>query len=273
MDNRDPELDELEAIYDALDAGETEQALVLAREAMGRGGSDDPVVRHLAGIALLELDRAAEAVREFRQAVALDPEDGEFRANLALALFRKLDLEAADNESREALRTSPDLPDALYVRGLIVERSGDRVRADELFVKAHELDPDAFPRPVRLDEPAFRASLEAAAERLPEKFRRPLDEVVVTVEPLPTEEVLRDDPSAPFDPELMGLFVGVPLSERGDLPASGELPPRILIFQRNLERLFSDHDRLEEEIARTLYHELGHYLGLDEDELAAIDLD
>ena len=54
--------------------------------------------------------------------------------------------------------------------------------------------------------------------------------------------------------------------------SSGSLPPRILLFQRNLERQSRDLEDLRSEIAVTLYHELGHYLGLDEGELIAIDL-
>jgi len=273
MHDDDPDLDELEAIYDALDAGCAEDALGLARAAMGRGGAGDPVVRHLAGAALLELDRAEEAIREFERAVALDPEDGEFRANLALAHYRNLDLPAADRESARAVASAPDLPDALYVRGLVLERREEWDAADQLFVRANRMDPDVFPRPVRIGDAEFRACVESAADRLPARFRGPLGDVVVTIEPLPSEAVLRDEAPVLFDPELLGLFVGVPLAERGDTRASGELPPRILIFQRNLERQFPDKERLEEEIARTLYHELGHYLGLDEEELAAIDLD
>jgi len=77
--------------------------------------------------------------------------------------------------------------------------------------------------------------------------------------------------SPPLDPELLGLFVGTPIGEEG-ATGSGELPPRILLFKRNLERYATDLDELLEEITVTLYHELGHYLGLDEDELHAIDL-
>ena len=52
----------------------------------------------------------------------------------------------------------------------------------------------------------------------------------------------------------------------------GGLPPRIHLFQRNLERFAVDREELQEEIAVTLYHELGHYLGLDEEELEELDL-
>jgi predicted Zn-dependent protease with MMP-like domain len=69
----------------------------------------------------------------------------------------------------------------------------------------------------------------------------------------------------PDDPNLFGLYEGVPLPERGDW--SAQLPDRIRIFRRPLVEEFSDPGQLEKEIRITLLHELGHYFGLDEDRL------
>jgi predicted Zn-dependent protease with MMP-like domain len=52
-----------------------------------------------------------------------------------------------------------------------------------------------------------------------------------------------------------------------------EAPPRILLFQRNLERFARDESELKREIARTLHHELAHYLGFAEEDMADLDLD
>ena len=52
-----------------------------------------------------------------------------------------------------------------------------------------------------------------------------------------------------------------------------EFPPRILLFQRNLERYARDEAELRREIARTLHHELAHYLGFGEEDMAELDLD
>jgi predicted Zn-dependent protease with MMP-like domain len=69
----------------------------------------------------------------------------------------------------------------------------------------------------------------------------------------------------PDDPDLFGLYEGVPLPERGDW--AGALPDRIRIFRRPLAESFSDPAELQEEIRITVLHELGHYFGLDEDRL------
>jgi len=69
----------------------------------------------------------------------------------------------------------------------------------------------------------------------------------------------------PADPDLFGLYEGVPLPDRGDW--AGTMPDRIRIFRRPLVESFPDERDLEEEIRITVLHELGHYFGLDEDEL------
>lgn len=269
MSDHDPQARVVEQIYDALDAGDAERGLALAREAMGVDG-EDPVLRFLAGVALVELDSPAAAVVELERAVELDPGDAEFRANLAFALFKGCRFEDAKRQAELALDADPDLPDALYVHGMTQERTGDRAAADHSFERAVELDPERFQRPVRVSLRAFEGHVQAAGELLPDEFRRRLDEVAVTVEELPDETILRET-EPPLDPELLGLFVGTSLIERSVF-APGDLPARILLFKRNLERYAGDGSALREEIARTLHHELAHYLGFDEDEMAPMDL-
>lgn len=268
----DPDLAAIEAIYDALDAGDADGALARVRAVIEAEEADDPVLHFLAGVALVELDRAAEAVQELRRAVELDPDDAEFRANLALALFLGCEFVEASREASRAVECDPQLPDAHHVRALTLEREDRWDEADEHFRRAERIDPDAFPAPRRISRDEFEAEVGRAAERLSEEFRRYLDEVAVTVDDLPADEILRDE-TPPLDPELLGLFVGTALDQRSAFSPGGELPPRILLFKRNLERVYPERDELVVQIARTLHHELGHYLGLDEDELRAIDLD
>ncbi len=270
MSEQDPDLQTVERIYDALESGDPETALSLARTAL-TADSDDPVVRFLAGLACLDLDRPVEAALELRHAVKLDGDDVEFRSQLAYALFRSCRFDEAREEASRALELDETVPDAHYTAGLLAERAGDFDEADAAFARAHAIDPETFPQPVRLSDPAFEAVLDDARDFLDERFRTHLDEVTVTVERLPSDEVLLET-TPPMDPELLGLFVGVPLADRTSFSPGGELPPRILLFKRNLERTFPEESALKEEIARTLHHELGHYLGLDEDELDAIGL-
>src|SRR5206468_6466064 len=104
----------------------------------------------------------------------------------------------------------------------------------------------------------------------PRQFKKQLSNVANCLEYLPGEKVLKDfDP--PLDPCLLGLFVGVPLPEKSAMDATPRMPDTVLIFQRNLERSCEDRETLVDEILTTLYHEIGHVLGYDEDDLAERD--
>ena len=104
---------------------------------------------------------------------------------------------------------------------------------------------------------SFDDHVRAALDSLPPRIAVALDNVAV---------VVADE--HPDDPDLYGLYEGVPLPERGDM--AGALPDTITIFRRPLEEDFDDPRELEEEIRITVLHELGHYFGLDEDRLAEL---
>lgn len=103
----------------------------------------------------------------------------------------------------------------------------------------------------------FEEHVRAALDALPPHLAAALENVAVVVED-----------ENPEDPDLFGLYQGVPLPERGD--AAGLLPDKISIYRVPLEESFPDPDELEEEIRITVLHELAHYFGLDEDRIAEL---
>jgi len=106
----------------------------------------------------------------------------------------------------------------------------------------------------------FDGHVRAALDELPPSIAAALQNVAVVVED-----------ENPEDPDLLGLYHGVPLPERGDM--AGVLPDKISIYRIPLEEAFPDSADLQEEIRITVLHELGHYFGLDEDEIAALGYD
>lgn len=104
---------------------------------------------------------------------------------------------------------------------------------------------------------SFDDHVRAALDALPPHLAAALQNIAVVVE----EE-------NPEDPDLFGLYEGVPLPDRGDM--AGTLPDRISIYRLPLEEEFPDPAELVEEIRITVLHELGHYFGLDEDRLAEL---
>jgi predicted Zn-dependent protease with MMP-like domain len=100
----------------------------------------------------------------------------------------------------------------------------------------------------------FEEHVERALESLPPELRAAVRNVAISVED-----------EHPDDPDLFGLYEGVPLTERGDW--AGALPDRIRIFRLPLVESFPDPAELEAEIRVTVLHELAHYFGIDEERL------
>ena len=99
--------------------------------------------------------------------------------------------------------------------------------------------------------------------RLPREMARPAAEVPVVMLPRPTKAMVRDDG---VEPDLLGLFVGPNCAE--GVESGDPLPPEILLFLENLwDYADGDEELFREEVRVTYYHELGHYLGLEEDDL------
>lgn len=123
-------------------------------------------------------------------------------------------------------------------------------------------------RRAKLSSEAFDRVIEEAIFRIPPEIRGYLDNVLITVLPRPSEELLRELGFAPGE-ELFGLYTGVPLPERS--PAEPPLyPDTIQIFQEPLEAFCRSREELIEEIEITLVHEVAHLVGFDDDELEAL---
>ncbi len=77
--------------------------------------------------------------------------------------------------------------------------------------------------------------------------------------------VITGDPLAD-DPDLLGLYEGIPLTER-DTAYGGVLPDRISIFRRPTLAYCDSEDEVREEVAITVVHEIAHHFGIDDDRL------
>ncbi len=108
-----------------------------------------------------------------------------------------------------------------------------------------------------IDGTAFDAIVEDALDEVPEELMAMLDNVVFLVE---------DEPPAE-DPDLLGVYDGVPLTERGDPWGGGGLPDRIVLFRGPLTRMCADLEELTDEIAVTVVHEIAHHFGIDDEAL------
>ena len=95
-----------------------------------------------------------------------------------------------------------------------------------------------------------------------------MENVPVLVEDFPSVDLVRTED---VSPQILGIFIGTP---RTQAVLTNQVPDldRIILFQKNLEKICQDREDLIDQIQVTLRHEVGHYLGLDEDDLERLGL-
>ena len=113
----------------------------------------------------------------------------------------------------------------------------------------------------------FQQLVAEALDALPAKFRRRIENVAVVVEDAPEgqrdpDALLAENSDADL---LMGEFVGVPTTEKSVWDTAG--PNRVVLYQKNIEAICETDDEIREEVRLTVLHELGHYFGMNEEQL------
>lgn len=242
------------------------RGLRLARK---RGGDGEPALRAelllVQAAALNQLGRSAEALAAADAVLEGDPRSLDAMLERGFALWELCRLGEAREQLLAVVRDEPAEAWAHHTLGLIAERLGEAREAEKRFARARKLAPDDFPEPVRLSEEAFDRAVEDALQALPLPVRHYLENVAIAVEDLPAEDDLSgSDPR--LSPAILGIFRGAPLGQKGSDPWS-HFPSSIVLYQRNLERFARDRPDLIEQIGITLLHEVGHFLGLDEEDL------
>jgi predicted Zn-dependent protease with MMP-like domain/Flp pilus assembly protein TadD len=210
-----------------------EGALFLTRRAMKTSG-DVPVYRAFDGQILFELGRFDDARRSLETATALDPESGH----------------------------------ALYHLALVLERVGESEGSARAFEAANALDPQQYPLPISVDLEVFRGAVAEAIDNLPRSIREYVSDVPVLVEDYPSFELMNEES---ISPQILGIYIGTPRTEAGPTHQPTDVT-RVILFKKNLEKICRDHDELIDQIQITLRHEIGHHLGLSEEDMERLGL-
>ena len=248
-----------------------ERGLELARRGSRRARrTGDPALAAdlalLEGQALGKLGRPDEALARLAAAARDAPDRADVRLEQGIALYELCRFEEAQAALLQAERLDPEEPWVEHYLGLVAERQGRADEARRRLDRARRRAPDEFPRPVALSPAAFDAAVEDALAELPEDVRRYLSNVAISVEDLPSDDDLgASDP--PLSPAILGRFRGAPYGQKASMDPWSHLPSSIVLYQVNLERFARSRAELIEQIRVTLVHEVGHFLGLDEDEL------
>ncbi len=261
---RDPVMQRIEEL---LDEDKMEEALAAIDEALADGQGNAVDLQFLRGDACIGLGRAAEAEQAFRSVLARDPDCPSSRCWLAMSLFLQWRFDEAEVAVQAAREVPGAVPDADVVHGILLERRGRFDDAEPFFLRAAAALPDKYPPPVRMSRADFDREVRKAARKLPRQFRQSLDRVPVVVQDVPDARLAEGPDREEVGPDILGLFDGVPLPETSSFDLPQLRPNTIFLFQRNLERAAKDRADLIEQIRITLYHELAHYLGFEEEDM------
>lgn len=116
--------------------------------------------------------------------------------------------------------------------------------------------------PVEMSPERFEELVGEALDQVPEKLLNLMSNVVILVA----------DDSPPGDPELLGLYEGHALTERG-WDYAGVLPDRITIYRRPTLRMCDTEEEVVEEVAVTVVHEIAHHFGISDHRLHELGWD
>ncbi|WP_207782387.1 metallopeptidase family protein [Phytoactinopolyspora limicola] len=109
---------------------------------------------------------------------------------------------------------------------------------------------------LELSEEQFEALVADALDGIPPELAQVMDNVVILVEDEPPDDA----------PELLGLYEGTPLTERGG-DYGGVLPDTIRLFRLPILRICETYDDVVDEVLITVVHEIAHHFGIDDDRL------
>jgi predicted Zn-dependent protease with MMP-like domain len=179
-----------------------------------------------------------------------------------------IDPEQALAEALDWLEEEPDNPDAHYEAGIAYEELGEEAERRREFLEVLRLDALSERAPLPEHETIICDEVEATFAELPSELSERLGSVAILVEPRPSPEAVKDG----VDPRLLGLFEGATAEELSgaDAPLTAT---RIQIFSHNLASAFRDERSLRDEVRVTVLHEIGHFFGLEEDDMERLGLD
>jgi predicted Zn-dependent protease with MMP-like domain len=179
-----------------------------------------------------------------------------------------LDPETALAEALSWIEEEPDNPDAHYEAGLAYEDLDEELERRREFLEVLRLDSLSEAAPQPECENIICDEVEATLAELPPEISERLGAVTVLVEPRPDEAAVKDG----VDPRLLGLFEGATSEELSGTDAP-LLATRIQIFSHNLASAFQDERSLRDEVRVTVLHEIGHFFGLEEEDMERLGLD
>ncbi len=220
-----------------------------------------------------EIDHVDQALDAYRRCVLIDSHYSAAWSGLGLMHLVLRQTEEANRSFNRAIREDPSNPEPWWGRAMLRERRHDFDGADRDLARAARLDPEGYPYPAALADNEVEQIVQSAIADLHPALQEYLGNVAILLDEVPSDDILEQYDPPVLPGELLGYFNGASLIERSfDNPWSN-LPSAIMLFRRNLQRYATNKEQLVDELRTTFLHEVGHFLGLQEEDLAERGLD
>ena len=120
---------------------------------------------------------------------------------------------------------------------------------------------------ISVSEQRFQELMEDAMASIPGNFKQKMENIAFIIEPYPSAHDL-EKVGLKEGSMLLGLYSGIPYTHRSSW-YNAATPDRILLFQKNIEYVCSTESQLVNKIKEVIIHEVGHYFGLNEEQIRA----
>lgn len=239
----------LELFGDAMSALVDLERAVTLLEARHEGGAEElSEARLLLADCLLSVGEAERAAAAADLVVAQDPSSTTALLVRAAASFALWQLDDAERRAKAVLTLDRDLADAHGLLGRVAQAEGRNEDAQAHFERAHDLEPDRFPLPCRVERSRLAALYQAALDELPPLARTSLQSASLTIEDTPRLDAAGAQPWTSPDATCRVAREGA-----GD---GGAARGRITLYQQNLELMAADEEELLDAIVDGLLEEL-----------------
>ena len=199
----------------------------------------------------------------------VDPDDGFVRYLRAAATWLLEGAAVAEPQLKELIIEDPSFSEVHYaLAGVYEDLQEPELNVRHLLaVLALDAVEDPPEETTQAEESQVIVAAEAALVSLPKEIRERLGNVAIVVEKRPSWAIVEEG----FDPRALGMFEGPDdLAER--VLQLTPMTPRIVLYTANLGASFAEPAELAEEVKITVLHEIGHYFGLDEDDVGGLGL-
>lgn len=215
----------------------------------------------LAGHSCWEDSDARKAHRFYRQAYEMDFGRLDAAVAMAVSLFHLGAFTAAQSHLEMVSVDETDVGEVWYYLALCADRQGKGELAQIFFQRAHEIEPNRWPKPHYHTEKELTIFVERFIERLPETFRAEAAFLPLRFQPYPSEAQIHSfDP--PLDPLSLALFEGPTRMEEKAFSIE-ERSSLLVIFSHNVALVAADPEKFRSEFEEALLDEYARYLGID----------